>query len=76
MGAQEVVKLHPWRYLKLNQTMPEQPDLNWSCLEVRLDQRSPQVLSNLKLFYDFINYFVPQWTKLCIHPQRSYRYCK
>lgn len=53
--------------------MSEQLDLNWSCLEVRLDQRFPQVLPNLKLFYDFINYFVPQWIKLCIHPKRSYR---
>lgn len=54
-GAQKVVKLHPWRYLKLYQTMSERPDLNWSCLEVKLDQRSPQVLSSLKLCHGFIN---------------------
>lgn len=75
-GPQEVVKLHPWRYLRLNQTMPEQPDLNWSCLEVGLNQRSPEVPSNLKLFYDSINYFAPQWSKLCVHPKMNYRYSK
>lgn len=33
------MKLHPWKYSRLNQMKPQQPDLNWPCFEAGLHQR-------------------------------------
>lgn len=30
------MKRHPWKYSRLNQTRPQQPDLNWPCFEAGL----------------------------------------